>query len=101
MDEPPTSHRQEGEPGEHRGDRHEQPAGGERVDRVGGDGVPTIATHAASPSAAPIWRHIVCTPIPVESCSGRSVAAAVAVKDGSIRPTPMPVSTWPGRISLR
>ena len=66
-----------------------------------GDGVPTIATHVASPSAAPIWRNIVCTPIPVESWSGRSVAAAVAVKDGSISPTPVPVRICPGRIAVR
>ena len=66
-----------------------------------GAGVPTIATHVASPSAAPIWRNIVCTPMPVESWSGRSVAAAVAVKDGSISPTPVPVRICPGRIAVR
>src|SRR5215210_7114476 len=43
-----------------------------------GPGVPAIATHAASPSAAPIWRNMVCTAMPVARRSGGSVAAAVA-----------------------
>jgi hypothetical protein len=66
-----------------------------------GAGVPTIATHEASPSAAPIWRNIVWTPMPVESWSGRRVAAAVAVNDGSSSPTPVPVRICPGRIAVR
>jgi len=63
--------------------------------------LPTIATKEASPSAAPIWRNVVCTPMPVASRAGGKVEAASAVMAGRMRPTPKPPISVPGRYSER
>jgi len=63
--------------------------------------LPTIATKDASPSAAPIWRKVICTPMPVASRAVGRVEAASAVMAGRMRPAPKPPTSVPGKYSER
>ncbi|HYU65987.1 MAG TPA: hypothetical protein VEK09_04490, partial [Jatrophihabitantaceae bacterium] len=58
--------------------------------------MPSIATNAATPSVAPIWRIIICAPRPVARRVGGRVEIAAIVKAGSTRPTPAPPTSMPG-----
>jgi hypothetical protein len=88
--------RGEDEAGAGCGDGHEQP--GAVVVALGREhAAADDRDDAARPSAAPIWRNIVWTPIPVENRAGGNVAAARVVKAGRMRLTPSPSSSIPGR----
>ena len=58
---------------------------------------PSSATSTATPSAEPICRPMVTTAMPVENRAGGSEAAPAPVRVGSSSPTPMPLTSMPGR----
>ena len=59
--------------------------------------VPRMATRPATPSAMPIWRLMTYSADPVAKRSGGSGAVAAPPSEGSMRPTPIPLSRLPGR----
>jgi hypothetical protein len=59
-------------------------------------GAPTTATNTETPTASPTWRSMLTTAEPVAKDCGGSDAAPVAMKVGSVSPTPAPVKSVPG-----
>ena len=63
-------------------------------------GWPSTVTRIATPRTMPTWRAIVTMPEPVANRCGGTAETAAPTRLGSVRPTPVPVSSMPGSIRL-
>ncbi len=61
--------------------------------------MPSTAISTATPIASPTWRSMLMTAEPVANACGGSCDVPLAISVGSVRPTPMPVSSIPPSIS--
>ena len=57
---------------------------------------PRTVTRIATPSTMPTWRAMVTMPEPVANRLGGTAETAALTRVGSVRPTPVPVSSMPG-----